>query len=606
MPEAKELRVPNISIVKKGLLLVLVPLGFEIAAVLMLQEAVMQADGAAREAIKQAEISDCTNSLIKELYTLITTNKLGDLVKEGNVGEFRIVERAKVEKELNRLKELTVENSKQRQVIADTETAYKQASKEIETGVQAFAAGDLERFSYIKKHLGRYARAMVSPELLELNNEVREESRAAAQAQSEKNSAVKVLINVLLFSSVTFSLLLAYLVTNSLTKRLARLAEKASAVARGEALGGPIEGTDEIAKVDRVFTNMVETLEEANYRERAILENARDLICSISKEGKFTAVSKAAFNLFGIEAQDLQGRFFTDLMPEADIKRVSNALENTRNSSAQFEVQMYRADGKLIDVLWSVHWSSEEGALFCVIHDITERKDAERLRQEVVKMVTHDLRTPLTAVRHVLEMLDSGMSGKLDQEAKKLVERADKASARMSLLINDLLDIEKIRAGQLKLQKAQIMTGELFDLALDTVLALSQQKQIEIRLQGQLEIEVSADPDRIAQVLVNLIGNAIKFSPEKSTIVLEAEATGQFVKIRVKDQGRGIPREKLQEIFKEFAQVEERDAREKGGSGLGLTICKALVELHGGSIWAENNANNEVGTSFIFTLPANS
>jgi len=203
-------------------------------------------------------------------------------------------------------------------------------------------------------------------------------------------------------------------------------------------------------------------------------------------------------------------------------------------------------------------------------------------------------------------MLDSGMSGKLDQEAKKLVERADKASARMSLLINDLLDIEKIRAGQLELQKAQIMTGELFDLALDTVLALSQQKQIEIRLQGQLEMEVSADPDRIAQVLVNLIGNAIKFSPEKSTIVLEAEATGQFVKIRVKDQGRGIPREKLQEIFKEFAQVEERDAREKGGSGLGLTICKALVEMHGGSIWAENNANNEAGTSFIFTLPANS
>jgi signal transduction histidine kinase len=180
-----------------------------------------------------------------------------------------------------------------------------------------------------------------------------------------------------------------------------------------------------------------------------------------------------------------------------------------------------------------------------------------------------------------------------------MIGRADIASTRMMLLINDLLDIEKIKSGMMKLEMSHVFVSELFEMAAGTVIGLLDDKSINL-VRREADIEVLVDPDRMTQVLVNLISNAIKFSPQGSEIILSAEQNGG-VEICVSDSGTGIPRDMLDKIFDRFQQVKVSDSKKLGGSGLGLAICKAIVELHGGTIWAESQ--NGKGSTFKIQLP---
>ena len=215
-------------------------------------------------------------------------------------------------------------------------------------------------------------------------------------------------------------------------------------------------------------------------------------------------------------------------------------------------------------------------------------------------MVTHDLRTPITAIRHTVEMMSSGMVGNISADAGKMLNRVGVATTRMMLLINDLLDIEKIKTGMMRMECSIVMVSDLYELCSHTVEGLLAEKSITLNTDDS-ELEVYADADRIAQVLVNLVSNAVKFSPHNSKIDLSANLSGDFVEISVRDSGRGIPSHMLTSVFERFQQVESADSRERGGSGLGLAICKAIVEMHGGKIWVESVESE--GSTFKFLVP---
>jgi len=220
----------------------------------------------------------------------------------------------------------------------------------------------------------------------------------------------------------------------------------------------------------------------------------------------------------------------------------------------------------------------------------------------VVAMITHDLRTPLSTIRNFLEMLGSAMYGELTEKGEKMLALADRSSARMLSLINDLLDVEKIKAGMMELSIADTQLASVLEHCAQSVASLAEAGGIKIEVSSE-NIIVRADEDRLSRVVTNLLSNAIKFSPSGSTITLAARlgTDGQFAEVMVKDEGRGIPQEMIGTIFDRFTQVMESDSRSKGGSGLGLAICKALVELHGGTISAASQ--NGEGTTFTFTVP---
>ena len=237
---------------------------------------------------------------------------------------------------------------------------------------------------------------------------------------------------------------------------------------------------------------------------------------------------------------------------------------------------------------------------FGVARDITERKQIERMKDQFVSTVSHELRTPLTSIRASLGLLASGVSGALPEKGQRMLEIAVTNTDRLVRLINDILDSERLASGKTPMEKKQCGAAQLVTQAADVMKPMADKAGISLSVQSQ-DAALWADPDRIAQALTNLIGNAIKFSPKGGRIWVTAERKENQMLFKVRDEGRGIPPDKLGLLFERFQQVDASDAREKGGTGLGLSISKSIVEQHNGRIWAESTIGK--GSTFFFTLP---
>lgn len=397
---------------------------------------------------------------------------------------------------------------------------------------------------------------------------------------------------------VAFGLLIWF--TREWVSRLEVLTNNSLRFARGEKLLDPVGGGDEITQLDNDFHTMADTLAVAMRKERAVVNNAKDLICSIEQNGRFTAVNPACMRIFGRGADELLGNNFSSYAIDNAGQPVQfRTLAESADDKA-IEVRVKRKDGTTGDTIWSITWSDEDRLCYCVAHDVTEGKELERLKREVMAMVSHDLRSPLTAVQMYLELLSLNALGELPKKAHDGAVIAERNVSRLIGLINDLLDMERMETGKLQLDIAEVNASEICNRAIEAVLAMTDGRQIVYSPYSDNTL-LDADGDRLVQVIVNLLGNAIKFSPEGSTIRLESEQLPKTVEFRIIDQGRGIPADALNDVFDRFKQVQTSDARIGYGSGLGLAICKTLVELHGGTIGV-NSVVGE-GSTFWFRIP---
>jgi PAS domain S-box-containing protein len=235
------------------------------------------------------------------------------------------------------------------------------------------------------------------------------------------------------------------------------------------------------------------------------------------------------------------------------------------------------------------------------LRDVSERRAADRLKDELISVVSHELRTPLTAIRSVLGLL---VSGHLDQHSdtrQRMLDIAANNTDRLIRLINEMLDFERVDSGQIRMQRVACDADELMRHAADSVRGMADSVSVVIDV-APVEACVAGDRDRLLQVLINLLANAIKFSPTRGgTVWLDAERSAGELVFRVRDEGRGIPADKLETIFDRFAQVDDADSRQKGGTGLGLAICRAIVTQHAGQIWAESTPG--AGTTLCVALP---
>jgi signal transduction histidine kinase len=225
--------------------------------------------------------------------------------------------------------------------------------------------------------------------------------------------------------------------------------------------------------------------------------------------------------------------------------------------------------------------------------------DANRMKQEFVSMISHDLRTPLSALLGFLALLKKGAYGKLEAVGEDRICMAEESTARLIALVNDLLDLEKLQSGLMPLEHSKLLVDEAVQDAIEVVRELAVTGKVKLQHEDSCGF-AWADRDRIVQVLVNLLGNAIKFSPENSVVMIATRESDDWIEVSISDQGRGIPASLQSAIFERFKQVEKTDATRKGGSGVGLSICKAIVEQHGGSIGV--NSLEGKGSTFWFRL----
>jgi signal transduction histidine kinase/DNA-binding response OmpR family regulator len=239
---------------------------------------------------------------------------------------------------------------------------------------------------------------------------------------------------------------------------------------------------------------------------------------------------------------------------------------------------------------------------------LVQRSELDKIKDEFISTVSHELRTPLTSIRGALGLLSAGLMGNVDAKAQNLLRIAVTNTDRLIRLINDILDIERMESGRATLHVRRINLLELVQQGIDTMTAMADSAGVALVLNVTAPSEAVAldgDSDRILQVITNLLSNAIKFSPPKTTVNIHIEADPDWLTLRVSDEGRGIPVDKLETIFDRFQQVEASDARQKGGTGLGLAICKTIVQQHNGSIWAESNVQQKrgPGASLIVAFP---
>jgi len=233
--------------------------------------------------------------------------------------------------------------------------------------------------------------------------------------------------------------------------------------------------------------------------------------------------------------------------------------------------------------------------------DITQRREVDRIKNEFLSVVSHELRTPLTSIRGSLGLLSGGSLGELSPPAGRMAAIALDSSERLTRLIDDILDMERIESGTMPMNFVEHDATDLIRTAVGQLEGLSQASGVRLETVATGG-RVVGDSDRIVQTLTNLIGNAVKFSAAGGVVRVSSAEHDARVRFRVADEGRGIPSEKLERIFERFEQVDSSDTRLKGGSGLGLAISKGIVERHGGRIWAESTP--DVGTVVSFDIPS--
>ena len=353
--------------------------------------------------------------------------------------------------------------------------------------------------------------------------------------------------------------------------------------------------------------------EAANQKLAAVLESMSEGVCKIDLDGRIVYINAAAERILGVEFGQIKSLAFHELVHPLEAKKIPNCDfltgEHAEPRCLRIEDMFYVQPLAEIPVEFScapiIIQDQPTGLVIC-FRDISEQKIVEKRVKEFYSSVSHELRTPLTSINGSLQLIELGLVGPVEAEVQEMITVAREGCDRLLRLINDLLDIKKIEAGQLELKDEPINPQLLVDKCIEAMLGYAVHHKVELAIeQGPLEIDlIRGDQDRLLQVLLNLVSNALKFSGQGDIVTIKVEQPDRsLIRFSVSDTGPGIAAHDRDKLFRRFQQLDSSDTRSHGGTGLGLAISKALVEQHGGQIGVYSQPGE--GSTFWFELPTN-
>ena len=352
-------------------------------------------------------------------------------------------------------------------------------------------------------------------------------------------------------------------------------------------------------------TDITSTTKLIARRDTAMtLHELRDDIWIVSEDNlELRYMNLAAKARFGWSTRPKNGQTVRDMAAERGCEDVLDACLRMIDIGDTYMTFSARISGTNFE--GSIKWLNKgtvDGRLLIMLHDITERLEQEQLQADFISMVSHELRSPLTSIKGSMGLLLSKAAGQLPPKAEGLLEIAHRNADRLVLIINDILDMEKISSGRLDFE---LETADLSELVAESLRANATAHQrfgLQIKCHGvDTPTYIETDANRIIQVLTNLMSNAAKFSKPGGTVEISVDTTPENVCVSIRDVGMGIAPEDQHKIFQRFADMANSDRATKGGTGLGLSICKAIVEGLGGTIDFVSKEGR--GTTFTFTLP---
>jgi len=423
-------------------------------------------------------------------------------------------------------------------------------------------------------------------------------------------SQVKIVLLWAVALSTSIAILLGCLYANRVRKPVLQIMENSRLLAARLPLLPEMDGVDELSALDQTLHAAARALSFAHTQELALIENASGLICTIDRDGLLASVNAFAVRMLGFSQDQMVGKPLYQFTSAPDSFKVEELFRIAAQSSEiqNIELVLITAAGTKLDSKWACFWSTAESLFFCVAYDVTNEKRAAQAKQDFVDMVTHDLRSPLASMLGAMKLILAGAQGEIDEGVRKETAEAADRLEKLIAFVNDLLDFQKLESGKMKLD---LQSCDLADLVSASIQALKPQadaRKVSLRWVPD-QCKITADKERLAQVVSNLIANAIKFSPAECEVIVSIQKLAESVKVSVTDEGPGVSAEQAQRIFDAFEQASESNS----GVGLGLAICKLLIEAHGGSIGVrarEAAAGPGVdrspalpGSTFWFTIP---
>lgn len=359
-----------------------------------------------------------------------------------------------------------------------------------------------------------------------------------------------------------------------------------------------------------------EALRESEKKFRNYIENAPHGVFIMDENGTYLEVNKIACSLTGYSDEELIGMNRSELIASESRSRADNSFEELKtNGFTSAELLFAHKDGTMCWVRRDATKLSNTRYLVFA-SDITNKKKAEnslieakmmaeensRIKSEFLANMSHELRTPLTAIIGFSEIMNTEMYGNLNEKQLKFNNNILKSGKHLLAIINNVLDISKMETGKMELDCGTFSLSETLDEVLTLMSSLAIRKNITLTLDNSaISTEIVADRLKFKQIMYNLLSNAIKFTPDNGRVSVLVKQTDNVIHVSVSDTGIGIPKNKLEDIFDPFVQVDSSTKRRYGGTGLGLALVRKFVEMHDGKIWVESEEGK--GSTFTFTIP---
>lgn len=415
--------------------------------------------------------------------------------------------------------------------------------------------------------------------------------------------------------TVVFGLFFTVLISREITRPIEEMRKQTLRIARGDYSGRvEVMGNDELCQLAGAINNLSVRIEESQelseaeqHRLNSVLAHMSDGVLATNRRGYITIINEMALQLLDIdESKDVIGKPILDVL---NLRKNYTIRELVEKNVEQVLVDSDSKNGLTLSAYFSAiqRESGFVSGFVCVLHDVTSQQKEEAERKQFVSNVSHELRTPLTSVKSYVEALSDG-AWKDPEIAPRFLKVIADETDRMIRMINDLLNLSRMDSGTVKLNLEFVNINELLNHILNRFDMILQKEEDPKKKKYSIKREITdknlwveIDTDKFTQVIDNIMNNAIKYSPDGGVITVRLTDTPRNLILSIQDQGLGIPRKDIGQIFDRFFRVDKARSRKQGGTGLGLAISKEVVNLLGGQIWVESIEGK--GSTFYISLP---